>query len=158
LRLDASRTMPALDRLRALGVDAEASSHYPSLSRPNYVSIIAGVPPQWSGVRSNAYDQPVPLDSAPRRAQAAGLGVSFLSQVASGPRVMFGEHVDHAPIVPREAALEAAVLASLEGSHELVAVVIGAVDVAGHAHGGASEEYAAAVARVDAMLERLVRR
>ncbi len=158
LRVDASRTMRSLARLRAAGIDAEAASHYPSLSRPNYVSILAGVPPQWSGVRSNEYDQPVPLDSAPRRAKAAGLGVSFISQVASGPRVMFGVHVDHAPIAPRAPDLEATVLASLYGTHELIAVLIGAVDDEGHAHGGASEEYAAAVAWADAMLERLLRR
>jgi hypothetical protein len=157
LRLDASRTMPALDRLRAIGVDAEASSHYPSMSRPNYVSIVAGVPPQWSGVRSNDYDQAVPLDSAPKRARAAGLGVTFLSQTAAGPRVMFGPHVDHAPIIPDEELLEAAVVAALASDHELIAVLIGAVDHAGHAHGGASVEYAQAVARVDAMLDRLTR-
>ncbi len=45
-RLDASRTMSTLNQLRASGVDAEASSHYPSMSRPNYVSIVAGVSPQ----------------------------------------------------------------------------------------------------------------
>jgi hypothetical protein len=158
LRVDASRTMQSLAGLRAAGIDAEAESHYPSLSRPNYVSILAGVPPQWSGVRSNEYDQPVPLDSAPKRAKAAGLGVSFISQVASGPRVMFGAHVDHAPIAPRAPDLEAASLASLYGTDELVAVLIGAVDDAGHAHGAASEAYAAAVAWADAMLDRLLRR
>ncbi|MDQ3369687.1 MAG: alkaline phosphatase family protein [Myxococcota bacterium] len=157
LRVDASRTMPSLDRLRGVGIDAEAASHYPSMSRPNYVSIVAGVPPQWSGVRSNDYNQAVPLDSAPKRAKAAGLGVTFLSQLATGPRVMFGEHVDHSPVVPRDDDLEAAMVTSLEGPHDLVAVVIDAVDSAGHAH-GVAEEYADAVARVDVMLERILRR
>jgi hypothetical protein len=156
LRLDASHTMASLDRLRAVGVDAEAQSHYPSLSRPNYVSIVAGVPPQWSGVRSNDYRQAVPLDSAPRRVKAAGLGVSFLSQTAGGPRVMFGPHVDHAPIVPAEHLLEAALLASLRGGHDLVAVLIGAVDHAGHAYGADSDQYRNAVRRVDAMLGRVL--
>ncbi|MBA3397483.1 MAG: alkaline phosphatase family protein [Deltaproteobacteria bacterium] len=158
LRLDASRTMSTLNQLRAVGVDAEASSHYPSMSRPNYVSIVAGVPPQWSGVRSNDYDLPVPLDSAPKRAKQAGLGVSFVSQIATGPRVMFGAHVDHSPVVPREADLETAILTSLDGPDDLVAVLIGAVDIAGHAHGGASDEYADAVGRVNAMLERVLRK
>ena len=156
LRLDASRTMPSLDRLRGLGIDAEATSHYPSLSRPNYVSIITGVPPQWSGVRSNDYDQPVPLDSALRRAREAKLGVTFLSQTAGGPHVMFGPHVDHTAIVPHEPSLEAALGARLAGDDALVAVLIGAVDHAGHADGGASDAYAAAVARVDAMLARVL--
>jgi hypothetical protein len=158
LRLDASRTMRSLAALGEAGIYAEATSHYPSLSRPNYVSIVAGVPPQWSGVRSNDYFQPVPLDSAPQRAKAAGFGVTFLSQTASGPRTMFGPYLDHAPILPVDTALEAELVAALAGPHELVAVLIGAVDRAGHAHGAAAPEYTAAVRGVDEMLVRVFAR
>ena len=157
LRLDSSRTMHSLDRLRAVGVDAEAASHYPSMSRPNYVSILAGVPPLWSGVRNNHYDQEVPLDSLLKRARVANLGVTFVSQVASGPRVMFGAHVDRTPIIPRESLLESATVASLSGDDDMVAVLVGAVDDAGHAHGASSDEYRDAVVRIDAMLERVLR-
>ena len=45
LRLDKSYELPFLDELRRRGVDSEAQSHYPSWSRPNYVSILTGVPP-----------------------------------------------------------------------------------------------------------------
>src|SRR6185437_14797849 len=38
LRLDKSHDLPLLDALRRRGVDAKASSHYPTWSRPNYVS------------------------------------------------------------------------------------------------------------------------
>ncbi|MEZ4404001.1 MAG: alkaline phosphatase family protein [Kofleriaceae bacterium] len=73
LRLDASRQMPALARLRAIGVDGAARSHYPSWSRPNYVSILTGVPPQASGVRTNRHYTPVVLDTLMDRARAAHL-------------------------------------------------------------------------------------
>ncbi len=63
LRLDASRAMATLGRLRAAGVDGRATSHYPTWSRPNYVSILTGVPPQASGVRTNRHYTPVTLDS-----------------------------------------------------------------------------------------------
>src|SRR5262245_26575685 len=58
LRADASRGLPALDALRARGVDAVAHSHFPTISAPNYVSILAGVPPRDSGVRTNDYVGP----------------------------------------------------------------------------------------------------
>ncbi|MBK7198930.1 MAG: alkaline phosphatase family protein [Myxococcales bacterium] len=71
LRWDASRRMPSLDRLRGRGVDGHATSHYPSWSRPNYVSILTGVSPQASGVRTNRHYSPVALDTLMDRAQAA---------------------------------------------------------------------------------------
>ncbi|MBK9033259.1 MAG: alkaline phosphatase family protein [Myxococcales bacterium] len=71
LRWDASQRMTSLARLRALGVDGQARSHYPSWSRPNYVSILTGVPPQASGVRTNRHYTAVALDTLMDRAQAA---------------------------------------------------------------------------------------
>ena len=73
LRWDASRRMASLDRLRGVGVDGFARSHYPSWSRPNYVSILTGVPPQASGVRTNRHYTPVSLDTLMDRAGAAGV-------------------------------------------------------------------------------------
>ena len=59
LRLDKSYELPFLDELRRRGVDTEAQSHYPTWSRPNYVSILTGVPPVASGVRTNHHSTPV---------------------------------------------------------------------------------------------------
>src|SRR3954470_24389583 len=56
LRLDRSYELAFLDELRRRGVDSEAVSHYPSWSRPNYVSILTGVPPGASGVRTNHHN------------------------------------------------------------------------------------------------------
>jgi hypothetical protein len=51
LRYDYSYQLPFLDELRRKGVDLEARSHYPSWSRPNYVSILTGVPRPSSSTR-----------------------------------------------------------------------------------------------------------
>src|SRR5580698_2176230 len=76
LRYDKSFELPFLDELRRRGVDAEATSHYPTWSRPNYVSILTGVPPEASGVRTNHHATPVELDSLMDRAKAAGMHVA----------------------------------------------------------------------------------
>src|SRR5258706_7491351 len=73
LRLDKSYELPFLDELRRRGVDTEASSHYPTWSRPNYVSILTGVPPLASGVRTDHHSPPVELDSLMDRPKAAGM-------------------------------------------------------------------------------------
>src|SRR5215470_2399933 len=76
LRLDRSYELPFLDDLRRRGVDGEAQSHYPTWSRPNYVTILTGVPPAASGVRTNHHEQPVFLDSLMDRAHGASLKVA----------------------------------------------------------------------------------
>src|SRR5258708_24121096 len=76
LRLDRSYELPLLDELRRRGVDSDATSHYPTWSRPNYVSILTGVPPDASGVRTNHHSTPVQLDSLMDRARPPDLRVA----------------------------------------------------------------------------------
>jgi Type I phosphodiesterase / nucleotide pyrophosphatase len=85
LRSDKSYELPFLDELRRQGLDLEAQSHYPSWSRPNYVSILTGVPPIASGVRTNYHYTPVLLDSLMDRARAAGLKVATVTDHAILP-------------------------------------------------------------------------
>src|SRR6185312_1480778 len=87
LRYDKSFELPFLDELRRRGVDAEATSHYPTWSRPNYVSILTGVPPSESGVRTNHHSTPVALDSLMDRARAAGLHVASATDYDVLPRL-----------------------------------------------------------------------
>src|SRR3954451_12189901 len=87
LRLDRSYELPFLDDLRRRGVDSEATSHYPTWSRPNYVSILAGVPPRASGVRTNHHATPVQLDTLMDRARAAGLRVATATDYDVLPRL-----------------------------------------------------------------------
>jgi hypothetical protein len=211
MRLDKSYELPYLDSLRRRGVDGEAQSHYPSWSRPNYVSILTGVPPAASGVRTNHHSTPVALDSLMDRAKAGGLVTAMATDYDVLPRLFLraraprtGEPVQdvvHKPDadtdadessdegVPHEEDLEviddkelaAAVRApdaNLEspfsdaryapwpggfseagaaltaGNAELVVMLLGAVDVAGHAHGGKSEQYREAALVADHALSR----
>src|SRR5687767_5808678 len=63
LRSDHSYQLPFLDELRRRGIDLEAQSHYPSWSRPNYVSILTGVRPEASGVRTRSEEHTSELQS-----------------------------------------------------------------------------------------------
>ncbi|NVB80186.1 MAG: hypothetical protein HOV81_17460 [Kofleriaceae bacterium] len=214
LRLDKSYELPFLDELRRRGVDSEAQSHYPSWSRPNYVSILAGVPPSASGVRTNHHSTPVALDSLMDRVRAAGLHAAMATDYDVLPRLFLRPRAPRitdvvAPMLTgttKEAKVEtsdvetndvddtdavddeetvAAVRApdaNLEspfddaryapwpggfsesgdalaaGHAELVVMLLGAVDAAGHAHGGASEEYRDASLIADHALARALAR
>ncbi|MBA3502903.1 MAG: alkaline phosphatase family protein [Myxococcota bacterium] len=105
LRSDHSYQLPFLDELRRKGVDLEAQSHYPSWSRPNYVSILTGVPPIASGVRTNFHYTPVLLDSLMDRARAAGLKVATATDHAILPSLFLrpvGEGNGKVTIAPEE--------------------------------------------------------
>jgi hypothetical protein len=211
LRLDKSYELPFLDSLRRRGVDSEAQSHYPSWSRPNYVSILTGVPPEDSGVRTNHHSTPVALDSLMDRAKAAGLTTAMATDYDVLPRLFLrtrtprtGEAREGPPpaeldpdaeqhseedtddldvVTDKEiAAAVRAPDANLEspfddaryapwpggfseagdalaaGNAEFVVLLLGAVDVAGHAHGGKSPLYRDAALIADHALSRALAR
>jgi hypothetical protein len=192
LRLDKSYDLPFLDDLRRRGVDTEAQSHYPTWSRPNYVSILTGVPPSASGVRTNHHAAPVALDSLMDRVNAAGMHAATATDYDVLPRLFLrerrtavpgaSERADDTEIEPAEmplglpavkapdANLESpfadaryapwpggfseAGAALTDGSAELVVLLVGAVDAAGHAHGGDSPQYREAAQIADHALAR----
>ncbi len=212
LRLDKSYELPFLDNLRRRGVDGEAQSHYPSWSRPNYVSILTGVPPSASGVRTNHHSTPVALDSLMDRAKHAGLVVAMATDYDVLPRLFLRPRAPRTGEVTREVAPEtplkgnrdsevdeeaddidvvddkeiaAAVRApdaNLEspfddaryapwpggfseagdslttGNADLVVMLLGAVDVAGHSKGGDSPQYREATLVADHALSRALAR
>lgn len=210
LRYDKSFELPFLDELRRRGVDAEASSHYPTWSRPNYVSILTGVPPEASGVRTNHHATPVELDSLMDRANAAGLrsacatdydvlpklflrprgeeAASFggedpgpparlpftqvgdedldidameqpLSEAAvRAPDANFASPFADARYAPWPGGFAEAGAQVARGSADLVVMLVGSVDAAGHAHGGASEDYRDAAELADHALARALGR
>ena len=193
LAFDRSYELPFLDGLRRRGVDAEASSHYPTWSRPNYVSILTGVPPMASGVRTNHHVAPVQLDTLMDRAHGAHLRVASATDYDVLPRLFLRKRGDARAPIPQE-AMPAAELDEIEigdaapgvrapdadlispfddaryapwpggfseagaaltaGSAELVVLLVGAVDAAGHAHGADSEEYRIASEGADRALAR----
>ncbi len=169
LRLRESFGLRYLDSLRRLGIDASATSHYPTFSRPNYVSIVTGVPPRWSGVRTNHFDLPLALDSIMDRLGEAGMESSYVGNYSDGIPVMF----THAyfsfngspfPVVEFESDLDESRYVRWPGGfvgatrqliarrQELVILLPGQVDEAGHEHGADSEEYRAAARHVDRLL------
>jgi hypothetical protein len=191
LRLDKSYDLPFLDEMRRRGVDTEAQSHYPSWSRPNYVSILTGVPPLASGVRTNHHSAPVALDSLMDRVNAAGMHAATATDYDTLPRLFLRERRSGSPDAsalddtepePTEAPLGLPAVkapdANLEspfvdaryapwpggfsesgaaladGNAELVVLLVGAVDAAGHAHGGASPQYREAAESADHALSR----
>ncbi|HEY5927984.1 MAG TPA: alkaline phosphatase family protein [Kofleriaceae bacterium] len=213
LRLDKSYELPFIDGLRRRGVDGEAQSHYPTWSRPNYVSILTGVPPSASGVRTNHHSTPVALDSLMDRAKAAGLTTGSATDYDVLPRLFLrartprtGELVPGVVPVPAPAsddeddhtdedadnldvATDKEVAAAVRapdanlqspfddaryapwpggfseagdalttGNTELVVLLLGAVDLAGHRHGGDSAQYRDAVLIADRALSRALAR
>lgn len=201
LRLDRSYELRYLDELRRRGVDSEATAHYPTWSRPNYVAILTGVPPPASGVRTNHHTTPVPLDSLMDRVHAAGLRVALATDYDVLPRMFLrrrtpagpvrapisadevlpdaeldldsleepiarsGVHAPDADLVspfddaryaPWPGGFSEAGSALAAGGADLVVLLVGAVDAAGHASGGDSPEYRDAAQTVDHALARVL--
>jgi type I phosphodiesterase/nucleotide pyrophosphatase len=203
LRLDRSYELPLLDELRRRGVDSDATSHYPTWSRPNYVSILTGVPPDASGVRTNHHSTPVQLDSLMDRARAAGLRVATATDYDVLPRLFLRREraasaagaggtpldVDPAPepeptidvdnledraqsvrapdadlaspfddarYAPWPGGFSEAGSALAAGGADLVILLVGAVDAAGHAHGGDSPQYREAATLADHAIARVL--
>ena len=183
LRLDRSFELPYLDDLRRQGVDTEASSHYPSYSRPNYVSILTGVPPIASGVRTNHHASVVLLDSLMDRAHAASFRVAlatdydvlprlFLRPPHAGPSedIEVGDDVeptsvhdpdanlvspfDDARYAPWPGGFAETGAALVNRRADLVVMLVGAVDAAGHEHGGDSPQYREAAVSADRAIAR----
>jgi hypothetical protein len=150
--------LPYLDELRARGASAVARTSYPSISRPNYVTILSGVPPRDSGVRTNSVREPTGVDAIMNRAHAAGLIVATASDFGSFaslfPRPIAGLRTPPFDDVRRLDSLDelGVNLAELaHGDAALVAILALDVDRAGHAH-GVGGEYRSAAAAVDRML------
>jgi hypothetical protein len=187
LRYDRSYGLPYLEKLRREGVDAQALSHYPTWSRPNYVAILTGVPPQASGVRTNRHATPVVLDSLMDRLRAAGLASSVTADNEAMPALFLRPPAVDAELdsididamrdpqsdealkasdfelvspfadgryVPWPGGFSDSARALLTGESDLVVLLIGAVDQAGHAHGADSDEYEEATRIADRAVAR----
>lgn len=181
LRLDHSR-QPGFDAVRAAGIDGVASSHYPTVSRPNYITLLTGAPPVASGIRANRVRTPIRIDSIMARAKQAGLRVASASDIGNIPPLFITDPVDgelgsldhpqvgdlitpqagyHWPFdevrkADSLAGLETSLATVLATPSDLVVVLAGDVDRAGHATGAASSEYREASVAVGAAIGRLV--
>jgi len=167
--------LPYLDELRRPGAAATARVPYPTISRPNYVTILTGVPPRDSGVRANRVEAPVAVDTVMDRLQAAGLRVATASDFGSMATLFVrntsslsgidwierGDRVappppltwpfDDARRVGSLDALGAAIAELAAGDVAFIPVLVLDVDRAGHA-AGIGDAYRAAASAVDRML------
>lgn len=154
LRLDHSYGHDLLDRMRRVGVDAAARSHYPTYSRPNHVAVLTGVPPAWNGVRNNDHGRPVRIDSLMDRARGGGLRSAYAADEAFGVGIMFHDDFTAVHFAPWPGGFAKAARLVVEQDYPLVVLLPGAVDVAGHARGARSDEYHAAIDQVDRELSQ----
>jgi hypothetical protein len=147
LRLDASRNMPTLERLRKEGADFEASADFPTYSIPNYVVQACGIDPAASGVRSNAYSLPIAFDSIFQRAREAGLPTGAIGTDTPWFQKYFGNWISDGRILVEPDGPPAGALALVHLDY---------ADHEGHLHGAHSEQYRQAVAHADAVLAKIV--
>jgi len=182
LRVDVSRGLPYLDELRGQGVDAVARSGYPTWSRPNYVNILTGVPPEYSGVRTNRHPTVVLLDSVMDRVRAGGMRAGYASDYSPLPKLFLRSRAVFMPVEMADMdegtadAWRRAIRTDLAGDFDdaryapwpggfrdaarhvvaagdsFAVLLIGVVDAAGHEYGGDSPEYRAAAFEADAAL------
>jgi hypothetical protein len=171
--------LPFLDELRARGAAEIAEVPYPTISRPNYVTILSGVPPADSGVRANRVRIPVAVDTAMDRVRDSGMRVATASDYGIMPNLFargaptlgaikwieHGSHieappgitwpVDEAERAPSLQAIAPVISRMVASGSAFVPVLVLDVDRAGHAH-GVGPEYRAAAADVDRMIRATV--
>ena len=173
LRLDGSKTMPALNALRARGASIDAVVGTPSFSRPGRATIAVGAPPAIHGVTTNRQKRAISLDNLIRRVGEAGgtcrvagskiwsglfaadiarCGVYQQGENKEGP----GMFVHQVPSI--RVTQEKGIAFVLEQPAMLRIADIISTDFAAHEYGGASSEYLAELQRVDALIAALVTR
>ncbi|HXJ34141.1 MAG TPA: alkaline phosphatase family protein [Candidatus Eisenbacteria bacterium] len=148
LRLDLSREMPSLNRLRAEGEDVSARSEFPTFSGPNLVAQASGIEPAASGILSNGFPDEVALDSVFRRAKLAGLRTAIMTTDPDYTlAATYASWVDETRVSDQE--LEPPPGAQLVLAHAAY------VDWAAHDYGVRAPEFRAALTRADDMIGRI---
>jgi len=170
LRLDASRSMPALNALRARGADIEGRTGTPSFSRPGRATLAVGTPPDVHGVTTNRQRRSLTVDNLFRRVGDLG-GVCRVAGSAIWPG-LFGDDIARCGSFRRNeskegpGAFEDQVGAVREAQEKGLEFILGqramlriadilSTDFAAHEFGAASPRYRAEYLRVDGDLARV---
>ena len=158
----ASRRMDGLNRLRQYGTDLTLTAPQPSLSYPNWTTILSGAPPAVSGVTTNWFSGRVPVETLLDTAARAGVPYIVVAPEDFGE--LYGAERATASFLT---SYPTTYFASTELVEEATALVrrvrprlaiihLPDVDNAGHHYGAGSEEYADVVRQVDADIAKLV--
>jgi len=166
LRRDtAAAAMPTLQQLAGRGARYVVRVGEPSLSYPGWTVIGSGAWQSLSGVTTNWFQGPVPVDSVFQEARRAGLRV--VGAGTGGWGELFGPGFDRleVPDVPLERPeevdrLDEAILARgldllKDPQARLILIYFAGPDEYGHAFGGASPAYREIVRRTDERLARV---
>lgn len=163
MRDDVSRAnMPTLNTLRSYGSDVTITVPQPSLSRPNWTTILTGATPTISGVTTNWYSGRVLAPTIVDVARTSGRRVAVVGPtefeelygIAPGPAVSLRPW-------PKDGYLSSvlvddALRIDKATDPQLLVVHLPDLDEAGHAHGGLSPQYRETAGKVDADISRLV--
>jgi hypothetical protein len=163
MREDVSRSeMATLNRLRTYGADITLTVPQPSLSFPNWTTILSGAPQEISGVTTNWFEGRVPVPTIMDTAEQGGRRVAVV-----GPEdfsTLFG--VRPGPSVSLRAWPKGGYLTSIliddalriakASDPQLLVVHLPDLDEAGHSFGGASKEYRQVAHQIDIDIGRLV--
>jgi Type I phosphodiesterase / nucleotide pyrophosphatase len=172
LRLDRSRLLPNLNRLRVKGADLVCESGVPSYSRPGRANLVTGAPPEIHGATTNLHRGEVDLDNLFRGAKREGATVAI---AGSGLwRSLFRTDLQGADFLGPEIAESRGefarvappmMRADVQGVEFVLArkARIGvldfvAVDYAAHEYGARSPEYARAAIEADRLVGVLLDR
>lgn len=163
MRDDVSRSeMGTLNRLRTYGSDITLTAPQPSLSYPNWTTILTGATQDISGVTTNWFDARVPAPTLMDVAARSGRRVAVV-----GPEdfaTLFGTRTGPSVSLrpwPKGGYLtttlvDDALRIAKTTDPQLMVIHLPDLDEAGHEFGGGSKEYRAVAHRIDIDLSRLV--
>jgi hypothetical protein len=153
LRRDSAETMVSTRRLERAGQCRISDQGSYTVSRPVYALLSTGLEVDRHGSRNNEETSPLAAESIWEIARESGLRVAGSSHLPWF-RQLFPRGFDRFDVAESHAAnvFQAGELLDVNLFHPLY------VDDAGHHHGGASVEYAAALARADREIEQLLDR
>ena len=157
-----SRKLDGMQRLRQYGTDLTLLAPQPSLSFPNWTTLLSGAPPYVSGVTTNWFEGRVPvetlIDTAVRSSvRTVVVGPEEMKTLYGANRAT-GSFLRSYPTTfyASTQIVDQAVKLIRQVNPRLAVIQLPDVDNAGHRSGGDSQDYLDTARRVDIDIGRLV--
>ncbi|MFI9511359.1 alkaline phosphatase family protein [Nocardia sp. NPDC052566] len=165
---------PNLLRLSAEGLLSRSSiAPHITISGPSWATVLTGVWDRKHGIKDNGFDAKpfakyptvfTQLERFRPGLKTQSIATWDMIAIMAGSGTPHADVVISTPPVPNDpdedktdgASTDAAVTAITRFAPDFLFVCLDQVDFAGHAHGGASDAYLAAVLRIDAQVGRIV--